>query len=243
MFCPRCGRDNPDGVKFCPGCGYQFSEALTGPGPGQAPSVPSAMATAPASAFAGGLTVQSRRIILVALASIVLLISCFVPVFTANDELYKLSIARASGVSSSLGGPSYGTGGWRIGASYSLFDLDDYTRIALQYENELHYGGKIPTAWSHPFLLGGIACCALFAIGCVRTIAKGKCGLLAAFSCSILVLYPSIPSILGVKIMHYLPSMDGIAWFMMVVAAIEAVLAFSYMKSGLTRDAAQIPLS
>ena len=36
MFCPRCGKQLPDGVAFCDGCGLQ----LAAPTPAQAPSRP-----------------------------------------------------------------------------------------------------------------------------------------------------------------------------------------------------------
>ena len=36
MKCPRCRRDNPDGVKFCTGCGLPFTSAHRGSGLGRA---------------------------------------------------------------------------------------------------------------------------------------------------------------------------------------------------------------
>lgn len=259
MFCPKCGKENPDGAKFCTGCGYQFPAAQTTTGSAQAPqpapsmpavpptpqapSIPPVMASAPAPA-AAGLTAQTRRIILVALASVILVIACFVPVFKANGDLYDLSntsanvVSGLSSFSTALGGQSYDSSSLRVGESYSLFSLDDYASIARKYQSEVHFGGDLSTDWPPVFLLAGIACCALFAIGIVKTIAKGKCGFLAAFSCSVLVLYLFIPTIFDVNIEYYVPDMDGIAWFMMIVALAEAVLAIYYAKSGLIRDAA-----
>ncbi len=258
MFCPKCGKENPDGAKFCAGCGYQFPAAASNPGSVQAPQPlpatsqampamagkPSGMGSAAASLAAGGITPQGRRIILSVLSVVILVIACFVPVFKANSDLYDLSntsanvVSGLSSFSTALGGQSYDSSSMRVGESYSLFSLDDYTSIALQYQNEVYFGGKLSKDWPPVFLLAGIACCALFAIGTVRTIAKGKCGFLAAFSCSVLVLYLSIPTILDVNIQYYVPDMDGIAYFMMIAALVEAVLAIYYAKSGLIRDAA-----
>lgn len=53
MFCPNCGKENPDGVAFCGGCGMTLAAAAapTAPAPEAAPAAPveSAPDTAPAA--------------------------------------------------------------------------------------------------------------------------------------------------------------------------------------------------
>lgn len=36
MFCPKCGHQNPDGAKFCAGCGSPFAQRIATPTPAQA---------------------------------------------------------------------------------------------------------------------------------------------------------------------------------------------------------------
>ena len=40
MFCPNCGKENPDGVAFCAGCGMSFGAAAAAPAPEAAPVEP-----------------------------------------------------------------------------------------------------------------------------------------------------------------------------------------------------------
>ena len=39
MFCPNCGKENPDGVAFCGGCGMSFGTPAAAPAPEAARAV------------------------------------------------------------------------------------------------------------------------------------------------------------------------------------------------------------
>ena len=51
MYCPNCGRENPDGVGFCGGCGMSFAAAAAAPAAPApaAPEAPQPVAAAPAA--------------------------------------------------------------------------------------------------------------------------------------------------------------------------------------------------
>lgn len=244
MYCPKCGKKNPDGAKFCSGCGNPLAAASAIEPMKAKPTTTAAAGSSVSSLAAVGLTAHSRRIILSVLAAVILVIACFVPVFKSNADLLGTSkvsanvIGGLSTFSSSLGGSSFDTSGIRVDEAYSLFNLDNYIKTAKIYESEIHYGGRESVQWYCPFLLTGIAFCILCAVGIFRTITKGKCGVLIAFSCSAFLFYIFSSGILEANIPYYLPTLDGVVNFMLVLAVAEAVLSGYYMKRGLTKDAA-----
>lgn len=49
MFCPNCGKENPDGAAYCAGCGMAFASAAPAPAAAPAPVAEPAPAPAPAA--------------------------------------------------------------------------------------------------------------------------------------------------------------------------------------------------
>lgn len=52
MFCPNCGKENPDGAAYCAGCGMAFASAAPAPAAAPAPVAEPAPAPAPAAPVA-----------------------------------------------------------------------------------------------------------------------------------------------------------------------------------------------
>lgn len=257
MFCPKCGKENPDGAKFCAGCGYQFPAAASNPGSVQAPQPlpatsqampamagkPSGMGSAAASLAAGGITPQGRRIILSVLSVVILVIACFVPVFKTDADVYRYSNLGAdavdgiSSLSTSLGGKSYDSSAMRFDEAYSLFGLDDYTTSVAYYNAQKNLSFSTPQVPRY-FLYIGLAFCALCAFGIYRTVKLGKCRVMLGFFLAVFLFYVFVVELLreAVGTSDLWPHMDGIVYFMLVLSVIALVLGVYYRRKGLLGD-------
>ena len=127
MFCPSCGHENPDGARYCTGCGKELPGAVSRPAsdPGSAQT----SADTPANQTASGVAEGARKsMVPIAIAGAIAVVALVV----------VMSLADGNSTESSLVG--FSSGGWN--ASESTDDGTETSSSGSGSDAELSDGGE-----------------------------------------------------------------------------------------------------
>lgn len=132
MFCPKCGAQNPDGAKFCSGCGGPLSASSVSPAPA---------ASSPAASPAFARPKQLKKPIVAGIVAVAIaVIVAFVVIFASSGSVPVKTIHFGYGYSTSDGSYDYSNGFCfsTDGDSFALA-LGDRTvtgKVASSYETD-----------------------------------------------------------------------------------------------------------
>ena len=190
MFCPKCGSQVPDDVKFCGNCGNKFENVSVTPKTsaasvvGNSSPIGSSVASSVSSATSALKTTPIG--IVAAILAVVALIFSFMPWFELSAAMNTVSGA-ASGLAGLFGASS---GSYAFDETYTVWGLVGLADTFSDYASALSSFGSSKAAGASVLvsifawlcLILWIVSLVLSVIGVISTFAKGSMGTLRAGS-------------------------------------------------------------